>query len=168
MAGRRMFAKSVVESDAFLDMPASAQALYFHLVMEARNMGVVNAPKAVARSCGADILDIEAIMNAGFISRVGNEGSIEIVHWYENNGAGETAKKRNSHKYRMWRKSVIDRDGICAKCGSNHNLEAHHIKPFAKFPECRFDLENGVTLCKPCHIEEHKRIRREDINGSSF
>ena len=45
MAERRMFARTIVESDAFLDMPLSAQSLYVHLVMNADDWGVVNNPR---------------------------------------------------------------------------------------------------------------------------
>ena len=49
MAERRMFHSAVVESDAFLDMPAGAQALYFHLGMHADDDGFVNGPRQIAR-----------------------------------------------------------------------------------------------------------------------
>lgn len=50
MAERRMFAKTIIDSDAFLDMPLSTQALYFHLSMRADDEGFVNNPKKIARS----------------------------------------------------------------------------------------------------------------------
>lgn len=52
-----------------------------------------------------------------------------------------------------WRKAVFERDGYrCRKCGEKGGyLEAHHIKPFAYFPELRFELSNGLTLCEKCH-----------------
>lgn len=60
---------------------------------------------------------------------------------------------RLSVEYRLWRQSVLTRDGfMCVWCGSNKMLEADHIKPFAYFPELRFAIDNGRTLCKPCHL----------------
>ena len=50
MPERRMFSKKITESDAFLDMPLSAQALYFHLNMAADDDGFVNNPKKIVRS----------------------------------------------------------------------------------------------------------------------
>jgi hypothetical protein len=87
----------------------------------------------------------------------------EIVHWYENNGIGETAKKRNNYKYRQWRSEVIARDGFrCTECGGTEDLVAHHIKPFASYPLERFEVSNGITLCARCHRKTHKEAR---MNG---
>lgn len=58
-----------------------------------------------------------------------------------------------SEEYKAWRKSVFERDKyICVLCGQKGgNLEADHIKPWAYFPELRFEIKNGRTLCKICH-----------------
>lgn len=61
---------------------------------------------------------------------------------------------RNSKEYKVWRLNVFERDNYtCIICGYNkgHILQADHIKPFAYYPELRFDVSNGRTLCKPCH-----------------
>jgi hypothetical protein len=53
MADKRMFAKSIIDSDPFLDMPLSAQALYFHLAMRADDDGVIDSPNKIRRMAGA-------------------------------------------------------------------------------------------------------------------
>ncbi|MCF6256282.1 MAG: HNH endonuclease [Gammaproteobacteria bacterium] len=53
-----------------------------------------------------------------------------------------------------WARMVVERDGYkCQKCGENTNLEAHHIWPQSWFPQFRYILKNGVTLCRQCHDE---------------
>ena len=80
-------------------------------------------------------------------------------HWNWKGGiSSENAILRNSAEYKEWRKSVFDRDNYtCQKCfTSGAVLNAHHIKHWAKYKDIRFDINNGLTLCKPCHIEVHR------------
>lgn len=64
-----------------------------------------------------------------------------------------TVSHYKSQQYKLWRNSVFERDNFtCQDCGAKDvYLEAHHIKGWAQYPELRFDLENGKTLCKECH-----------------
>ena len=63
-------------------------------------------------------------------------------------------------KYNIWRHSVFSRDEYtCQICGSRGDIQAHHIKRWANHPELRYDINNGVTLCKKCHKELHKGKR---------
>ena len=62
------------------------------------------------------------------------------------------ARIRSSYEYALWRISVFKRDNFhCIWCGSKKDIQADHIKPFAYFPELRFAIDNGRTLCKECH-----------------
>lgn len=62
---------------------------------------------------------------------------------------------RKGIDFRIWRESVFSRDDwTCQECKlRGGELHAHHIKPFAYFPELRFDVSNGLTLCKDCHMK---------------
>jgi len=69
-------------------------------------------------------------------------------------GLTEKSKSiRNGIDYRLWREAVFSRDNfICQECGERGGrLNAHHIKPFSLFPELRFAIDNGMTLCQDCH-----------------
>lgn len=66
---------------------------------------------------------------------------------------------RNEGPIASWRKSIYERDNYtCQKCFQKGNkLNAHHIKSWALFPELRFEISNGITLCVTCHRKEHKK-----------
>jgi hypothetical protein len=84
MAERRMFAKTITESDAFLDMPLSAQALYFHLGMAADDDGFVNSPRKVQRAISANADDLLLLASKKFVIPF-NSGVTVIKHWKMNN-----------------------------------------------------------------------------------
>lgn len=80
---------------------------------------------------------------------------------------------RSSLEYKNWRNSVFERDDYTCKWCSirGGDLEAHHVKPFNKYPELIFDINNGITLCKKCHMETDsfpKNLikRQSGLNGN--
>ena len=84
MAEKRMFTQKIVDSDAFLDMPLSTQALYFHLNMYADDDGFVNNPKKIQRVIGASLDDLKLLIAKRFIL-VFENGVIVIKHWRMHN-----------------------------------------------------------------------------------
>lgn len=84
MAERRMFAKTIVLSDAFLDLPMSARCLYFTLGMLADDDGFVNAPRSIMRQCGASDDDMKLLIAKKFVL-IFDSGVIVIKHWRINN-----------------------------------------------------------------------------------
>lgn len=84
MAERRMFARAIIDSDAFLDMPLSTQALYFHLSMNADDEGFVGNPKKIQKMIGARDDDYQILVSKRFILAFPS-GIIVIKHWKINN-----------------------------------------------------------------------------------
>lgn len=74
-------------------------------------------------------------------------------HFWKGGVTNSNLLLRNSLEYRLWREAVFRRDDyICKWCGQRGGeLNADHIKPFSLFPELRFAIDNGRTLCKECH-----------------
>jgi hypothetical protein len=79
-----MFAKTIIDSDAFLDMPLSAQALYFHLSMRADDDGFINNPKKLQRMVGASDDDFKLLIVKRFVLTF-DSGVIVIKHWRMHN-----------------------------------------------------------------------------------
>lgn len=78
--------------------------------------------------------------------------------FFKDGKAKEIDKLRKRKKYLEWKKQIKKRDDFsCKKCGSKEKLEIHHIKPFRIVKD--YALENGITLCQPCHLLEEKLLR---------
>lgn len=91
------------------------------------------------------------VHNDKWKSEVSNSMSGEN-HWNYKDG------KRLGRKYksREWSKAVRERDNFtCQMCGSKEKLVSHHIKEWDDNPDKRYDLENGLTLCRKCHCKIH-------------
>ena len=80
LAERRMFAKTIIDSDLFLDMPMSTQLLYFHLSMRADDDGFINNPKKIQRMIGCSEDDLKMLVMKQFIIPF-ESGVVVIKHW---------------------------------------------------------------------------------------
>ena len=80
--------------------------------------------------------------------------------WKGEKSKSKDRRLRDSIELREWRERIFQLDNyICQMCGQKGgSLEAHHIKGWAKYPELRFRIDNGITLCK----RDHKFIRRKE------
>lgn len=107
MAERRMFAKTIIDSDAFLDMPLSTQALYFHLSMRADDEGFINNPKKVQRMIGASEDDLKLLIAKRFIIPF-ESGIVVIKHWKIHNYIQKDRFKETVYKEERELLSVKD------------------------------------------------------------
>lgn len=97
MAERRMFAKTIIDSDAFLDMPQSSQLLYFHLSMRADDDGFINNPKAIMRNAKCNDDDIKLLIAKKFIIPF-ESGVVVIKHWKIHNYIAKDRYKETKYK----------------------------------------------------------------------
>lgn len=92
MANRRMFSLDIVDTDAFLSLSLSAQALYFHLGMRADDDGFVSSPYKIMRFIGANASDLQNLIDRKFVLLM-NDGIIIIKHWWMHN-----TKRKDTYK----------------------------------------------------------------------
>lgn len=73
------------------------------------------------------------------------------------------------YEYKKWVKDVFKKDDYtCQMCGSKKYLRAHHIKEWAKYPEFRYEISNGMTLCEDCHLEIHGKKQKQVTKTCEF
>ena len=134
MSEKRMFSKQIVESDSFLDMPLSSQALYFHLGMAADDDGFINAPKRIQRSIGASDDDLKLLMAKNFIIPF-ESGVVVIKHWKINNYIRADRKRATAYPEEM-SKLVIKENGsyrlatdrqLTGNCPSNGSIDKNRL-----------------------------------------
>ena len=97
MAERRMFARTIIDSDAFLDMPHSTQLLYFHLSMRADDDGFINNPKNIMRMIGCKDDDLSVLTAKKFIIPF-ESGVVVIKHWRIHNYIAKDRYKETKYK----------------------------------------------------------------------
>ena len=149
MGERRMFSKEIVKSDTFLDMPPEAQALYFHLGMEADDEGFLNRPKSVMRSCSCSEDSLKLLIAKKFILAF-ESGVVVITHWRINNtlrkdrlNATKCMAERalvdldESGKYQMTTTCRPNGNQMTTTCQINghqvspqHNITEHNIREY--------------------------------------
>ena len=114
MAERRMFAKTIVTSDAFLDMPLSTRCLYFTLAMFADDDGFVNNPKSIMRQVGASMDDLNILIAKRFILTF-DSGVIVIKHWKIHNYIAKDRYKETKYLEEKNQLS-LDSNGAYTEC----------------------------------------------------
>ncbi|WP_116963061.1 conserved phage C-terminal domain-containing protein [Fastidiosibacter lacustris] len=105
MAERRMFAKSIIDSDAFLDMSLSTQALYFHLCMRADDDGFINNAKKIIRMIGAGDDEIKILLAKKFLIAF-ETGVIVIKHWRIHNYIRSDRYKPTNYPHEFTKLSI--------------------------------------------------------------
>ena len=127
MAERRMFAKTIIDSDAFLDMPMSAQALYFHLAMRADDDGFVNNPRKIMRMVGASDDDARILLAKRFLISF-ESGVVVIKHWRIHNIIRADRHKDTNYTEELQMLTVKE-NGAYSLCQPNDNQLTTNCQP---------------------------------------
>lgn len=160
MAERRMFAKTIVTSDAFLDMPMSARCLYFTLGMFADDDGFVNNPKSIMRQVGATLDDMNILIGKKFIL-VFDSGVIVIKHWRINNYLRSDRYKETTYTDEK-AELIVEDNGAYIKDGLTPRLEVAGIPSgIPQVDQC--DTQNSIEKdSKGNMYGEFKNVRLKD------
>ena len=118
MAEKRMFTQKIIDSDAFLDMPLSTQALYFHLNMRADDDGFINNPKKIQRIIGASEDDLKLLIAKRFVICFEN-GVIVIKHWRMHNTLRKDRYNPTQYQEQFARLEVKDNNAYTEKLPGN-------------------------------------------------
>ncbi len=157
MAERRMFAKTIVLSDAFLDMPLSTRCLYFTLGMLADDDGFVNNPKSIMRQCGAQEDDMKLLFAKKFLLPF-ESGVVVIKHWRINN---YLQKDRYQPTKYLDEKNMLEVE----KNGAYHRTDQPEIETMytqEAYTQERIDKDSkgykGVTNVTPRRTDERQTV----------
>ena len=93
------------------------------------------------------------------------EQAISLGYTMPNDFVDNSKVKRDSKEYNRFRESVLKRDKVCQCCGSNEDLEVHHLFSFKNYNSLGADTKNGVALCKECHTQYHSQYGRKKNNN---
>lgn len=160
MANRRMFSLDVVDTDKFLDMPATSQNLYFHLGMRADDDGFVSSPKKITKlvNCGDD--DLNVLISRGFIISMG-EGIVVIRHWKQNNYIQSDRKKDTIYQDQL--RMLTADNGV-------YEMDTHCIQPVSKM-EAQYSIDKNRKEKDKKYsrsIAGEQGIKRTSLHGMKF
>ncbi len=154
MAERRMFAKTIVTSDAFLDMPITARCLYFTIGMFADDDGFVNNPKSIMRQIGASEDDMRVLIARKFLIPF-DSGVIVIKHWRINNYLQKD--RYNPTKYVDEKDTlVIEPNGSYRLTNEENPMYTHDVYTQVRLGEIRLGKES-IEESDGARPPKHKR-----------
>jgi hypothetical protein len=169
MAEKRMFAKTIIDSDAFLDMPLSSQALYFHLSMRADDEGFVNNPKKVQRMIGASDDDLKILIGKSFLIPF-ESGIVVIKHWRIHNYIRQDRKHETKYCEEKALLEVKENGAYTLSselCQSDVSQMSDKCHTEVRLGKDRLDIKNtNSILCSSSEEpkEERATIKKADID----
>lgn len=161
MAEKRMFSKQIIDSDAFLEMPLSAQALYFHLSMRADDDGFVDNPKKIQRMVNASGDDLKLLIAKRYILTF-ESGVIVIKHW----------RIHNTLKTDRYKETVyLEEKSMLALKKNKSYTERKDLNEV--YIPCENHLEpqwnhNGTTMETQYSIDKNSIDKVKEVSNSRF
>ena len=151
MAERRMFAKTIIDSDALLDMPTSTQALYFHLSMRADDDGFLNNAKKIQRTIGCSDDDLKLLVAKKFIIPF-QSGIVVIKHWRMHNYIQSDRYKQTVYR--------DEKSLLTVKKNGSYSLESTNLNDVSTLDtEC---IQDGYSL------EAQVRLGKDSIGKDNI
>lgn len=148
--GKEYYKKYHQKNSKFCSIECSAKAVEKRVNIECQSCNkiykVVESRQPTSKFCSKKCLTV-------YTGKLASKRIGELHHAYK---GFKDEKRTNKSKLKTWSKLIARRDVVCQKCKSSENLQAHHIKPYNTFIDLRFDLNNGILLCRSCHAKEHE------------
>ena len=170
----RMFTTEITMSDAFLEMPKSSQALYFHLNMSADDDGFVGNPKTIMRLVGSSDDDFRILIAKNFVIPFEKKGIIVIKHWRMHNLIRKDRKKDTPYQEEMALLTVKDNGSytlngnqLTTKCQPNDNQVTTICPP--KIREDKSSKGKNIWVAPTLEqIQEYCKSRNNNVDAKRF
>lgn len=166
MAKKRMFSLLVIDTDTFLDMPLSAQALYFHLCMRADDDGFIGNPKRIMRLINASEDDLKILLAKGFVIKFDEVGVLVVKHWRIHNTIQSDRYTRTIYSDELNRLCINDNKSYALMDGGN-NLETKRKQIVSTDIGIDKGLEEDQEEDSDLEPEELRRVDKGEINTCS-
>ena len=164
MANKRMFSLDVVDTDMFLEMPASTQALYFHLSMRADDDGVVSSPKKIVKIVGCAMDDLRLLVTKGYVIPFDN-GVVVVTHWNINNNQIRSDRYKASRYQDVI--ELLEKNGgvyqMSTKCLPNVYQMSDILEPQNRLDKNRIDKSIN-NICASVPDDTAKANRKKEAN----
>lgn len=122
------------------------------------------------RSCGCLLKESRSINGKRLALKAPRLTGSSHPNWNHDLSNEDRAVTRKTSEYSSWRRAVLERDGytcqVCLKVGGR--LQAHHLSSFRRNPDGRYDIENGVAVCRPCHDGFHSAYGKALFTSEDF
>lgn len=170
MAGRRCLSNEIVGSDAFLEMSLSAQALYFHLNLNADDDGFINNSKRIMRIINAKNKDLEQLIEKRFLIVFEEEGVVVIKHWWVHNTKRSDRYKPTKYS-ELYEQLEIKENGVYTVLATEWQPDGTQMTRKRKEKKIKENKRKEYKSFTPPTLEEiseYCQQRNNNVNAKRF